>query len=81
MGSCDLLLFFDFFFFLFFLLLCLGGCCEAFVGDSDGSIKSGIGGLDGGGEVGRECSVIPNVCELLNLDHQRFNPRINESWS
>ena len=54
MGGCDLLLFFDFFFFLFFFLLRLGGCCEVFIGDSDSGIKSGVGSLDGGGEVGRE---------------------------
>ena len=79
MGGCKLFLFLDFFFFLFFLLLCLSGCCEAFVGDSDGGIKSGVGGLNGGGEVSGECLVIPNVCELLNSDRQRFNPRISES--
>ena len=81
MGGCDLLLFFDFFFFLFFFLLRLGGGCEAFVGDSDGGIKSGVGGLDGGGEVGGECSVISDACELFNPDCQRFNPWISKSWS
>ena len=81
MSGCDLLLFFNFFFFLFFLLLHLDSGCEVFVGDSDGGIKSGVGGLDGGGEVSRECSVIPDVCELLNSDRQRFNPRISKSWS
>ena len=25
--------------------------------------------------------VIPDACELLNSDSQRFNPRISESWS
>ena len=54
MGGCKLLGFLDFFFFLFFFLLRLGGCCEAFIGDSDGGVKSGVGGLDGGGEVGGE---------------------------
>ena len=54
MVSCNLLVFLDFFFFLFFFLLRLGGCCEAFIGDSDSGIKSGVSGLDGGGEVGGE---------------------------
>ena len=81
MGGCELFLFLDFFFFLFFLLLHLGGRCKAFISDSDGGIKSGVGGLDGGGEVSRECSVIPDICELLNSDRQRFNPQISESWS
>ena len=53
----------------------------AFVGGSDGGIKSGIGSLDGGGEVGGECSIISDICELLNSDRQRFNPQISKSWS
>ena len=81
MVGCDLLVFFNFFFFLLFFLLHLGGCCEAFIGDSDGSIKSGVGGLDGGGEVGGERSVVSDACEFFNPDRQRFNPRISESWS
>ena len=81
MGGCNLFLFLDFFFFLFFLLLRLGGGCEAFIGDSDGGIKSDVGGLDGGGEVGEEHSVVSDACELFNPDCQRFNPRISESWS
>ena len=81
MGSCDLLLFFNFFFFLFFFLLRLGSSCEAFVSNLDGSIKSGVSGLDGGGEVGRERLVISDACELFNPDRQRFNPWISESCS
>ena len=79
MGGCDLLLFFNFFFFLFFLLLRLGSCCEAFVGDLNGGIKSGVSGLDGGGKVGGERSVISDACELFNSDRQRFSPWISES--
>ena len=62
-------------------MLRLGGSCEAFVGDSDGGIKSGVGGLDGGGEVSGERSVVLDACELFNPDCQRFNPWISKSWS
>ena len=58
-----------------------GDSDKAFISNLNGGIKSGVGGLDGGGEVGGERSVILDVCELFNSDRQRFNPWISESWS
>ena len=73
MNNHEVLLVFNFLFFLFFFLLHLGGSSEAFISDSDSDVKSGVGSLDGGGEVGRECLVVSDVCELFNSDCQRFN--------